>query len=66
LLSRAELIQPILEKRGLSLKMDLLNDRHRSLAQSMGKGQSSHAALARGLSGVLDELDELLEDRKAS
>jgi NTE family protein len=66
LLSRADLIQPILEKRGLSLKMDLLNDKHRSLAQSMGEGQSSHAALARGLSGVLDELDELLEDRKAS
>jgi predicted acylesterase/phospholipase RssA len=66
LLSRADIIQPILEKRGLSLKMDLLRDPNRSLDQSMGRAHSNHASLARGLNNVLDELDEILDDRMAS
>lgn len=66
LLTRCDVLGPVLEKRGMSLNMDLLQDEQRCLEESIGEGQSSHAALARGLSSVLDELDELLDDRKAS
>ncbi len=65
LLARYDELNPVLEKRGMSLNMNLLRDKQRSLDQSMGEGQSSHAALARGLSSVLDELDELLDDQQA-
>ena len=66
LLARHKELSIVLEKHGMSLNMDLLSDRKRSLDQSMGEGQSSHASLARGLSGVLDDLDELLDERQAS
>jgi len=63
LLARSNELSAVLEKRGMSLNMDLLKDKERSLEESIGEGQSSHAALARGLSSVLDDLDELLVDR---
>jgi len=64
MLARSDKLSPILEKRGMCLNMDLLKDKERSLEQSMGEGQTSHATVARGLSSVLDELDELLEQRR--
>jgi hypothetical protein len=65
LLARCEILTPMLEKRGMSLNMDLLTDRHRTLDHSLGKGLCSHARLARNLTGVLDDLDELLVDQSA-
>ena len=50
----------------MSLNMDLLRDKKRTLGDSIGEGRSSHASVARSLSRVLDDLDEQLEDRKAS
>ena len=64
LLASSSKLNKLLGKRGMSLNMDLLRDKQRSLEDSIGEGQSSHAALARGLSSVLDNLDELLDDRK--
>jgi hypothetical protein len=65
LLARADTIGPVLEKHGMSLNMDYLNDKSRTLDISIGAGQASHARLARNLSSVLDELDELLDERQA-
>ena len=65
LLARHKELSPVLEKHDMSLNMDLLRDKKRNLDQSMGEGQSSHASLARGLSDVLDDLDELLDERQA-
>ena len=65
LLARYDELNPILEKHGMSLNFDLLKDKERKLEESIGKGQSSHAAVARNLSSVLDGLDDLLDDRKA-
>lgn len=64
LLARADVLEAVLERRGMSLNMDLLNDTGRSLEISIG-GQSSHATVARNLSSVLDDLDEMLEDSQA-
>ena len=66
LLRRHEMLNPILEQRGMSLNMDLLKDQRRTLDQSIGEGQSSHATVARSLSSVLNDLAELLDDRQAS
>ncbi len=66
LLARRSELNPILEKRGMSLNIDLLKDTQRSLAESIGEGQSSHANLARDLSSVLDNLDDLLDDHQSS
>ena len=64
LLARSGKLNKVLKKRGMSMNMDLLRDEERSLEDSIGEGQTSHAALARGLSSALDDLDELLDDRK--
>ena len=66
LLARHRELSQVLEKRGLSLNMDLLSDKNRTLGDSIGEGRSSHAPVARSLSRVLDNLDEMLDDRKAS
>jgi predicted acylesterase/phospholipase RssA len=66
LLARRDELGKVLEKRGMSLNMELLKDEERSLEDSIGKGQSSHAPVARDLASVLDGLDELLDDRQAS
>lgn len=65
LLVRADALRPILERRGMSLNMDLLKDEERTLDESIGEGQTSHAPVARNLSSVLRDLDELLDDRQA-
>jgi len=65
LLARHKELNPLLEKRGMSLNLNLLSDENRTLADSIGAGRSSHAPVARSLSRVLDDLDEVLEDRKA-
>jgi predicted acylesterase/phospholipase RssA len=65
LLARADALRPILERRGMSLNMDLLKDEDRTLDKSIGEGQTSHAPVARNLSSVLRDLDELLDDRQA-
>lgn len=62
LLARKDALSPVLERRGMSLNMDYLLDKNRTLDISIGAGQSSHASLARNLTSVLDDLDELLED----
>lgn len=66
LLAKHKQLSKVLEKRGLSLNMDLLRDKDRTLAESIGEGRASHAKVARSLSRALDDLDEMLEDRKAS
>ena len=65
LLARADALRPILERRGMSLNMDLLKDEDRTLDKSIGEGQTSHAPVARNLSSVLRDLDELLDDHQA-
>jgi len=66
LLARHEELSEVLEKRGMSLNMDILAKQDRTLGDSIGEGRSSHASVARNLSRVLDNLDELLEESKAS
>lgn len=66
LLSHRDELGRVLKKRGMSLNMDMLLDESRTLEKSIGAGQSSHATVARNLSSVLDDLDDLLDDRKAS
>jgi predicted acylesterase/phospholipase RssA len=65
LLARTDALRPILERRGMSLNMDLLKDEDRTLDESIGEGQTSHAPVARNLSSVLRDLDELLDDHQA-
>ena len=65
LLARADVLHPILARRGMSLNMDLLNDKNRNLETSIGEGHTSHAEIARNLCGVLSDLDDLLDDRLA-
>jgi predicted acylesterase/phospholipase RssA len=66
LLARQKELKPILEKRGMSLNIDLLSQKGHCLEDSIGRGRSSHAALARNLSRALDDLDNLLDDRQAT
>jgi predicted acylesterase/phospholipase RssA len=64
MLARADALRPILERRGMSLNMDLLKDKKRTLDESIGEGQTSHAPVARNLSSVLKDLDDLLDDNQ--
>ena len=66
LLARHKVLSQVLEKRGFSLNMDILQDEKRTLGDSIGEERSSHAPVARSLSRALDNLDEMLDDRKAS
>jgi len=65
LLARADALRPILERRGMSLNMGLLKDEDRSLDKSIGEGQTSHSPVARNLSSVLRDLDEMLDDHQS-
>jgi len=65
LLARSNELNRVLEKRGMSLNMKLLQNKQRTLDISMGEGQLSHAPLARNLSSVLDSLDDLLTEHVA-
>lgn len=60
LYARRHKIGQVLEQRGLSLRLDLLEDRQRSLEESIREGNSSHSRVARNLSHVLDDLDHML------
>jgi len=66
LLANHKQLNKVLKKRGMSLNMKLLRDENRTLGDSIGEGRSSHAQVARNLSRALDDLDEVLADRKAS
>jgi len=66
MLARHRELNGMLEERGMSLNMDMLRDESRTLADSIGEGRSSHATVARSLTSVLDDLDEMLTERKAS
>ncbi len=65
LYARRHEIGPMLEKRGLSLRLDLLENEECSLEKSIGEGNTSHASVARNLSHVLDDLDHMLADSEA-
>jgi hypothetical protein len=55
-----------LEKRGMSLRLDILNDENRKLEESIGKDHRSHAPVARKLSSVLDKLDAMMDEHQPS
>ena len=63
--ARRKELEPILEQRGMGLRMDILRDKGRSLEMSIGEGHKSHAKVVRNLCNVLDELDAQLEDQRA-
>jgi len=65
LLTRCKKFAPVLQRRGMSLNMDLLTDPQRNLKESITGGHSSHAPLTRSLTGILDDLEGLLDERKA-
>jgi predicted acylesterase/phospholipase RssA len=60
---RRDELQPLLEKRGMGLRLDALQDSDRTLEDSISPRFHSHAAAARELSAALDKLDALLERR---
>lgn len=64
LLAQREHLEPLLAERGMTLRTDLLGDESRTLEDSLGRTRDSHASLARTLSDTLDELDELLGERR--
>jgi len=61
LLSRSAELESVLLAHGMILRLDRLQDSSRDLAQSLGKGRSSHAPVSRDLSQALNELDKLLD-----
>jgi hypothetical protein len=65
LLTRHEELNQVLQRRGMSLNLDLLREENRTLADSIGEGRSSYAPVVRNLSRVLDDLDETLGERRA-
>ena len=65
LLARHNRLSRLLTQHGFRLRVNLLRDKERTLEQSIGEGHSSHASLARNLSGALDDLDILLDDQRS-
>jgi len=65
LYTRRDELGPILKKRGMSLRLDILQDEERTLEKSLGECQSIHAPVVRKLCGVLDDLDELINNGQA-
>ena len=61
---RADL-EPLLVKRGMGLRMEMLQDDERTLEESITPRFHSHAPTARELSATLDKLDALLENPAA-
>lgn len=60
LLVKARELEPLLNNYDLSLNMRRLRDKSRTLQSSLTHGIRGHARVSRSLSGVLDELEELL------
>jgi predicted acylesterase/phospholipase RssA len=65
LLAHADQLGPLLAERGMSLRLDLLQDPERSLGRSISEGQSGHAMVSRDLARTLDELEHMLERNAA-
>jgi predicted acylesterase/phospholipase RssA len=61
---RAEL-EPLLAKRDMALRLDVLQDKGRTLEDSIRPRFHSHAPSARELSAALDRLDRLLDGSQA-
>jgi predicted acylesterase/phospholipase RssA len=66
LLAHATQLASVLAARGISLRLDLLEDDTRTLQQSIAEGQTSHATVSRDLAKTLNELEELLERSAAT
>ena len=62
LYARRKELAPILEKRGMKLRLDILQDEEHNLERSIGECQSSHAPVVRDLCSVLDDLDDLVNN----
>ena len=60
LLDRTGDLEPLLEKHGIKLRLDLLQDSSRTLGYSLNPKFSSQADIATKLSDVLDELDDAI------
>ncbi len=61
LLARRKQLEPLLEKRGMALNLDILEDTGLSLDASISRNRFSHATVARDLAVTLDKLDTLIE-----
>ena len=64
LFARRHELAPVLDRHGMSLRLNLLQDEERSLEESIGEAAACHAPVVRKLSSLLDDLDSLLEDRQ--
>ncbi|MGD8384256.1 MAG: patatin-like phospholipase family protein [Lysobacterales bacterium] len=60
LLARRRTLDRVLGEHGMSLNLERLSDSKRTLLDSIGARGSSHAPVARNLSGTLDELEDAL------
>jgi len=65
LLARSTELLPLLSARGIRLRMDVLQDTDRTLDQSLGHGRNRPSAVSRDLSRTLDELQDLMDSRRA-
>jgi predicted acylesterase/phospholipase RssA len=63
LLARADELEPILEKHGIGLRLDRLQDSSRSLFQSLDRKGSGYAPVSRSLSDTLDDLESALQKK---
>ncbi len=61
---RREELEPVLRKYGMSLRIDLLRDRDRTLLDSIGESRTAHAPVSRDLAKTLDELEVLLDHER--
>lgn len=66
LLGRRKELEPLLDKRGMALNIDMLKDEQRSLEASISRNHFSHASVARDLATALDKLDAVLDARASS
>lgn len=58
---RVDILEPVLERYGMSLNKKRLFDEDRSIMDSVRHDLSGHAKIGRSLSSTLDELEELLQ-----
>lgn len=63
LLSRATELEPMLEKHGVGLRLDLLRDESRTLADSLTSRGAGHSTVSQNLSRTLNELEDALDRR---
>lgn len=65
LLARRAKLEPLLDKRGMALNLDILGDGERSLEASISRDHFSHAHVARDLAATLDRLDAMIEAKQS-